>query len=80
MTNPTVLDAEVLQIQLDDLRAALVKVLETRNAEAKAQMSYQNALENFSSASHECKAHERAMLAASTAEREARALLLMLRR
>lgn len=73
------LPAEVLRCQVDSLRAALVKVLDTRNREAKAAMSYQNARENFSSSADERKAHERAMLAASDAEREARVLLLTLR-
>lgn len=69
----------VLVAQVDGLRAALVKVLNTRNREAAATMSYQNARENFSDSSDERKAHERAMLAASDAEREARVLLLTLR-
>ena len=51
---------------LDSLRDALVKVLDTRNREAKATMRWQ-------------VARERAMLAANDAEREARVLLLTLR-
>ena len=73
------LPAEVLRSQVDSLRASLVKVLDTRNREAKAAMSYFNARENFSGSAIERKAHERAMLAASDAEREARVLLLTLR-
>lgn len=72
-------ELHVLKHQRDDLRAALVKVLETHEREAKASMSYQNARENFSDSVDERKAHERAMLAASDAEREARVLLLTLR-
>lgn len=63
--------------QRDSLRAALVKVLDTRNREAKAAMSYQTARENFSDSADERKANERAMLAASDAEREARVLLTL---
>lgn len=69
----------VLLIQRDSLRDALRKVLDAGNAEARARMSWQNARENFSSSSHEAKQHERAMLAASDAEREARVLLLTLK-
>ncbi len=73
------LDALVLKMQRDSLRDALAKVLDTHDRYAKATMSYQNALENFSDSSDERKAHERAMLAASNAEREARVLLLTLK-
>ena len=45
-----------------------------------ATMTWQNASENFSDSSHERKAHERAMLAASDAEREAHVLLATLKR
>ena len=69
----------VLVAQRDALRAALVKVLDTHNREARATMSYQNARENFSDSSDERRAQERAMLAASDAEREARVLLLTLK-
>jgi hypothetical protein len=72
-------ELQVITAQRDSLRDALKKVLDTRNQEAKASMSYQNARENFSSYGHERKAHERAMFAASDAEREARVLLLTLR-
>ena len=61
------------------LRDALAKVLDTRSRYAKTTMSYQNARENFSDSTDERKAHERAMLAASEAELQARTLLLTLR-
>lgn len=73
------MDSVVLKMQRDDLRAALQKVLDAHDNEAKARMSWQNARENFSSDGYEAKQHERAMLAASQAEREARVLLLTLR-
>ena len=69
----------VLVAQVNALRAALVKVLDTGNREAAATMSYRNARENFSDSSAERKAHERALLAASEAEREARVLLATLK-
>lgn len=72
-------DRVVLVAQVNALRAALAKVLEAGDREAKATMSYQNARENFSDSSAERKAHERAMLAASEAERGARVLLATLK-
>jgi hypothetical protein len=69
----------VLRLQRDSLRDALLKVLDTRNREAKATLIYQNAQENFSDSADKRKGHFRAMLAASDAEREARVLLLTLR-
>ena len=75
----TTIDADVLLIQRNALRDALAKVLDTHNREAKAAMSYRNARENFSGSSDERNAHERAMLAACDAEREARVLLLSLK-
>jgi hypothetical protein len=72
-------DLPVLKAQVDSLRTALQRVLDARNKEAKAAMSYQNARENFSDSTDERKAHERAMLAASEAELQARTLLLTLR-
>jgi len=75
----TQLDADVLLAQRNSLRDALCKVLDATNAEAKARMSWQNARENFSSNGYEAKQHERAMLAASRAESEARALLMTLK-
>lgn len=72
-------DAAVLKCHVDSLRDALTKVLDTRNKEAKAALSYQTARENFSDDTDERKAHERAMLAACDAEREARTLLLTLK-
>ena len=81
MAEPNILiplpaDWQVLTAQRDALRAALVKVLDAHEREAKATMSYQNARENFSDSSDELKAHASAMLAAREAEREARVLLL----
>jgi hypothetical protein len=72
-------ELQVITAQRDGLRDALKRVLDTRESEAKASMIYQNARDNFSSDGHERKAHERAMFAASDAEREARVLLLTLR-
>lgn len=72
-------DRVVLVAQVNALRAALVKVLDTGSREAAATMSYQTASENFSDSTNERKAHERAMLAASDAEREARLLLATLK-
>lgn len=69
----------VQQLKTESLRDALAKVLDTSDRYAKATMSYQNATENFSDSTYERKAHERAMLAASDAEREARVLLRTLR-
>jgi len=80
MPDPTVLEAEVLLIQRDALRAALEKVLDTREKEAKAMFAWQTAVDNFSGGSMlECDAHSRAMTAASNAEKEARLLLATLR-
>jgi len=72
-------ELEVMAIQRESLRAALQKVLDAHNREAKATMSYQNARENFSDSSDERRAQESAMLAACDAEREARVLLLTLK-
>lgn len=65
-----------LRAQRDSLRDALRKVLDSHDRYAKATMSYQTARENFSDSTDERKEHERAMLAANDAEREARVLLL----
>ena len=73
-------DINVLLLQRDNLIDALSKVLAANEAEAKAQISYQNARENFSDCSDERKAHERAMVAAMDAERKARTMLLTLRK
>lgn len=73
-------DWQVLACQVDSLRAALLKVLDTREKEASAWMSYQNAVENFSGRGQkESAAHQRAMTAASNAEKEARLLLATLK-
>ena len=73
------LDATVLKIQRDNLRDALVKVLDVHKLVARTCMSYENANENYSNSDPERKAHELAMLAASDAEREARVLLLTMK-
>lgn len=77
----TTLDADVLLIQRDSLRDALTKLLDTREREAKAYLSYQVAIDNFGFDGNpkEAQIHLEAMNAASKAEREARALLLTLK-
>lgn len=72
-------DINVLRLQRNDLITALTKVLDANEAEAKAQISYQNARENFSDDSYERKMYERALVAATDAERGARVLLTTLR-
>jgi hypothetical protein len=72
-------ECAVLRLQRDDLRAALEKVLKTRDAEAKAAMAYEVSASNFSDSGPERKTHIRTLVAASNAEREARVLLLTLR-
>lgn len=81
MVIPLPADWQVLTAQRDALRAALVKVLDSREAEAKAYGSYQVALDNYgASHSHrEGMRHTDTMVEASNAEREARVLLLTLR-
>ena len=59
----------------DDYRAALEEVLDTRNAEAKAQLSYDVANENYTDPKPESEAWGKAMIAASAAEKKARELL-----
>lgn len=81
MVIPLPADWQVLTAQRDALLAALVKVLDAHEAEAKAYGSYQVALDNYgASHSHrEGMRHTEAMTDASNAEREARLLLLTLR-
>lgn len=80
MSMETELPAEVLRCQVDSLRDALVKVLDTREKEAKAWLSSQNAKENFSDRGvKEERFHLAAMTAASNAEKEARVLLATLK-
>lgn len=73
------LPAEVLRCQVDSLRDALVKVLDTREKEAKAWFASHNAKE---SASDRGVREEREHLAAindmRNAEKEARLLLITL--
>jgi hypothetical protein len=76
----TELDADVLRCQVDSLRAALAKVLDTREKEAKAYFAYQTASDNYSAgAARESRQHLAAMTAASKAEKEARLLLATLK-
>lgn len=76
----TELDAEVLRCQVDSLRAALVKVLDTREKEAKAFSAWRTAYENFTGGARlEGHQHMSAMQAASSAEKEARLLLATLK-
>ena len=73
-------ELSVAHEQVKSLRAALAKVLDTRDKEAKAHLSYQNAIDNFSGgAQREGRQHLAAMTAASNAEKEARLLLATLR-
>lgn len=71
-------DAEALRLQRDQLAAALRKVLDARELEARTAFAYANASANFSHARAESKAHTSAMVAASAAEKEARLLLATL--
>ena len=74
------LPAEVLRCQVDSLRDALLKVLDTREKEAKAWFASHNAKENFSDRGvKEERQHLAAMTAASNAEKEARLLLATLK-
>lgn len=74
------LDADVLASQVDSLRAALVKVLDTSEKEAKAHFAFKTASENYTNgAAREVRQHMAAMTAASNAEKEARLLLLTLK-
>ena len=63
-------------------RSLLMKVLDTREKEAKAHFTYQTAFDNYGpdGRAREATNHMRAMTAASSAEREARLLLATLRR
>lgn len=74
------LDAEALRCQVDSLRDALLKVLDTRDKEAKAHFAYQTASDNYTcGAARESRQHLAAMTAASNAEKEARLLLATLK-
>lgn len=50
-------------------------VIETRDAEAKAELAMQNATENYSDPSKETDAYAKAAAAASEAEKSARSIL-----
>ena len=73
-------DMAVLACQVEDLRAALLKVLDTRDKEAKAMFAWRTVVDNFSDdLMFECNAHSRAMMVVSAAEKEARLLLTTLK-
>ena len=73
-------ELQVQAHQVQSLRAALVKVLDTREKEAKAHFAFQTASENYTSgAAREGRQHMAAMTAASNAEKEARLLLATLK-
>lgn len=73
-------DMQVLACQVDSLRAALLKVLDTREQEAKAWFAYETAHDNFTGgAALESRRHLAMMQAASSAEKEARLLLATLK-
>lgn len=73
-------EVQVLACQVDSLRAALVKVLDTREKEAKAWFAYETARDNYTGgAALESRRHLEMMQAASTAEKEARLLLATLK-
>lgn len=73
-------DMQVLACQVDSLRAALLKVLDTREKEAKAWFAYETARDNFTGgAALESRRHLAMMQAASSAEKEARLLLATLK-
>ena len=67
-------DAQAAEIER--LRGLMRAVLDTRDAEAKAQRAFQNALDNYSGEHRSYGiAHTKAMCAASDAEKAARAAL-----
>jgi hypothetical protein len=71
---------EVALHQIDALRDALVRVLDTHEKEAKAAESMRVALENYSDGGRrEAAVHLCAMMVASEAEKQARALLATLK-
>ena len=73
-------ELQVQACQVGSLRAALLKVLDTREKEAKAHFAFQTAIDNYTSgAAREGRLHMAAMTAASNAEKEARLLLATLK-
>lgn len=71
---------DVVACQVNSLRDALVKVLDTREKEAKAWFAYETARDNYTGgAALESRRHLEMMQAASTAEKEARLLLATLK-
>lgn len=76
----TELHADVLRAQVDSLRAALLKVLDTRDKEAMAWFALETARDNYSGgAALESRRHLACMTASRNAEREARLLLATLK-
>jgi hypothetical protein len=67
------IDAQAAEIER--LKWHIRQLLKTRDAEAKAWFSLENAMNNMSSTKRESRAHLLAMTASSNAEREARAAL-----
>ena len=73
-------EAEVLACQVNSLRDALVKVLDTREKEANAWFAYETARDNFTGgAALERRRHLAMMQATGRAEKEARLLLATLK-
>lgn len=58
--------------EIDRLRRLAGAALAARNAEARAALAYENARNNFSQDTHEQKQYERAMVAASEADKALR--------
>ncbi len=74
------LDVPVLKAQVESLQAALQRVLDAREKEAKAHFAFQTASDNYASgAAREGRQHMAAMTAASNAEKDARLLLATLK-
>lgn len=58
--------------EIDRLKRLAGAALAARNAEARAAMAYENARNNFSQDTHEQKQYERAMIAATEADKSLR--------
>ena len=80
MSDELAAEVKVVTIQRDSLYDALHALVKTREAEAQAYLSLQNASENFSSSAPERRRYERACTDSSNAEREARVLLLTMKK
>ena len=72
---PELVDRRLLLRYVKTLRGLLQNVLDTREAEAKAEAKMRNAKRNYTNPRPYVNAWERAMAAASNAEKEARAAL-----